>query len=244
MRMFEAVELGASTLPRWRCDTTWHRGMRPPLVARCAVISGIEVLDRDRSSRGLCWPSATGVCRWGVARQLQIGPRSASSRAAFWNRRSSGSSSSTTGRNSRGFRPAMRSLRTRTWWTWRRPEDEAPIAEIAGQIFDAGRFHRDPLIDPRVGDLRYRRWVSNAFLNPRQIVLKCRRGMRCKAFFVVESPAPIVASGRWLAWRRDLVAEVSARASGVQCSSGTGRRVLTMFRRAFLRLTLRYSTST
>ncbi len=68
-------------------------------------------------------------------------------------------------------------------------EDERPIAEIAGQIFDAGRFHQDPLIDPRVGDLRYRRWVSNAFLNPRQTVLKCRRGDEIKAFFVVESPA-------------------------------------------------------
>ena len=68
-------------------------------------------------------------------------------------------------------------------------EDEPLIAEIAGKIFDAGRFHRDPLIDPRVGDLRYRRWVSNAFLNPRQTVLKCGRGDEIKAFFVVEAPA-------------------------------------------------------
>jgi len=67
--------------------------------------------------------------------------------------------------------------------------DEPVIASIAGRIFEAGRFHRDPMIDPRIGDLRYRRWVSNAFRNPRQSVLKCLRNRDIQAFFVVESPS-------------------------------------------------------
>jgi len=70
-----------------------------------------------------------------------------------------------------------------------RPEDEGAIASIAGVIFDAGRFHRDPWIDPRVGDSRYCRWVANAFQNPRQVVLKCHRGSGIEGFFVVEAPS-------------------------------------------------------
>ena len=73
--------------------------------------------------------------------------------------------------------------------------DEPVIASIAGRIFEAGRFHRDPMIDPSTGDLRYRRWVSNAFRNPRQSVLKCLRNSEIQAFFVVESPS--VASRFW-----------------------------------------------
>lgn len=68
--------------------------------------------------------------------------------------------------------------------------DEPVIARVAGTIFDAGRFHCDPLIDRKIGDLRYRRWVTNAFRNPRQWVLKCHRGGEIQAFFVFEEPAP------------------------------------------------------
>lgn len=68
------------------------------------------------------------------------------------------------------------------------PTDAGPIAEIAGRIFEAGRFRADPLIDPGIGDLRYRRWVENAFRNPAQSVLKCGREGRIEAFLVVEMP--------------------------------------------------------
>lgn len=68
--------------------------------------------------------------------------------------------------------------------------DADSIAAIAGEIFRAGRFHVDPLIDPAIGDLRYRRWITNAFCNPAQRVWRCREAGRITAFFVVESPAP------------------------------------------------------
>lgn len=66
--------------------------------------------------------------------------------------------------------------------------DADTIAGIAGSIFEAGRFRADPMIDSRIGDLRYRRWVENAFRNPAQSVLKCGREGRIEAFFVVEAP--------------------------------------------------------
>ena len=68
--------------------------------------------------------------------------------------------------------------------------DEDSIAEMAGQIFEASRFHHDPMIDSRIGDLRYRLWVHNAFRNPRQSVLKCHVDGSIVAFFVVEAPQP------------------------------------------------------
>ena len=69
------------------------------------------------------------------------------------------------------------------------PDDAEAIAAIAGEIFEAGRFHIDPLIDPRVGDRRYRQWASNAFRNPGQTVWKCGNEGRIDAFFVIESPS-------------------------------------------------------
>jgi GNAT superfamily N-acetyltransferase len=66
--------------------------------------------------------------------------------------------------------------------------DADPIADMAGKIFEAGRFHADPMIASRVGNLRYRRWVENAFGNSAQSVLKCGREGRIEAFFVVEAP--------------------------------------------------------
>lgn len=68
--------------------------------------------------------------------------------------------------------------------------DANTIAAIAGEIFRAGRFHVDPLIDPAIGDRRYRRWVWNAFRNPAQRVWRCSEAGRIAAFFVVESPGP------------------------------------------------------
>ena len=68
------------------------------------------------------------------------------------------------------------------------PADSDTIAEIAGKIFEAGRFRADPLIEPTISDLRYRGWVENAFHNPAQSVWKCGRDGRIEAFFVVEAP--------------------------------------------------------
>jgi len=68
--------------------------------------------------------------------------------------------------------------------------DEASIAEMAGQVFEASRFHHDPMIDSRIGDLRYQMWIHNAFRNPEQSILKCRVDGRIVAFFVVEAPQP------------------------------------------------------
>ena len=69
-----------------------------------------------------------------------------------------------------------------------RPEELPAIEDMAGQVFDAGRFHNDPMIDSRVGGLRYRAWVGNALRNPRQSVVSCRVDDRVVAFFVVETP--------------------------------------------------------
>jgi GNAT superfamily N-acetyltransferase len=68
-------------------------------------------------------------------------------------------------------------------------EDESEIAAMAGQVFRAGRFHSDPMIDPRIGDLRYRMWIHNAFRSQHQSVLKCVQDGRTVAFFVYETPA-------------------------------------------------------
>ena len=69
-----------------------------------------------------------------------------------------------------------------------RSEELLAIEEMAAQVFEAGRFHNDPMIDPRVGGLRYRAWIRNALQNPRQSVVACRVDDRVVAFFVVESP--------------------------------------------------------
>ncbi len=69
-------------------------------------------------------------------------------------------------------------------------DDRNEIAEIAGEIYEHGRFHADPLINPKVGDLRYRQWVFNGFRNPAQRIWRCSHAGRMAAFFVVESPQP------------------------------------------------------
>ena len=186
--MFEANELAIDTpalavryhLAPWDAST---------VGGPVAVISGIEVRDRDRAPDAFAafrdWCIAGGVslvsCKLDHDRLVECGfLESQEFRFIELN-----------------YRPELAGLQSSDAVAPNEymvdvatAEDEHLIAEIAGQIFDAGRFHRDPLIDPRVGDLRYRRWVSNAFLNPRQTVLKCRRGDEVKAFFVVEAPAP------------------------------------------------------
>jgi ribosomal protein S18 acetylase RimI-like enzyme len=68
--------------------------------------------------------------------------------------------------------------------------DRELLADMAGEIFRHGRFHQDPRIDPALGDLRYRVWMSNAFSHPSQRVLKCLLDDAIVGFFVVEYPRP------------------------------------------------------
>jgi ribosomal protein S18 acetylase RimI-like enzyme len=69
------------------------------------------------------------------------------------------------------------------------PQDEAEIAGIAGQVYDTGRFHVDPLLGPEIGNRRYQAWATNAFQHPGQTVLKCVLHGKIIAFMVVEEPA-------------------------------------------------------
>ncbi len=69
-------------------------------------------------------------------------------------------------------------------------DDKAEIAGIAGQIYDTGRFHVDPLLGPKIGNRRYQAWAANAFHHPGQHVLKCVLDGRVVAFMVIEKPSP------------------------------------------------------
>ena len=67
-------------------------------------------------------------------------------------------------------------------------EDLEILAEMAGEIFQHGRFHQDPELGSAIGDKRYRIWMVNSFENPRQTVIKCTRRNEIIGFFVVEHP--------------------------------------------------------
>lgn len=67
--------------------------------------------------------------------------------------------------------------------------EEADLPElqsIAERAFGLERYHVDPRFDPRLGDLRYARWVHNSFRHPRQRLLKIQDNKRLVAFFIVE----------------------------------------------------------
>jgi len=64
---------------------------------------------------------------------------------------------------------------------------QLPILEgIAGQAFRNERFHVDPLLDPALGDQRYRSWVRNSFAHASQRLWAIRDTERIVAFFVTE----------------------------------------------------------
>jgi RimJ/RimL family protein N-acetyltransferase len=69
-------------------------------------------------------------------------------------------------------------------------ENEAEIVAIASRIFTTGRLQLDPQIGPEIGDRRYAAWAANAFRNPKQTVLTCRKEGRIIGFLVLEKPAP------------------------------------------------------
>jgi ribosomal protein S18 acetylase RimI-like enzyme len=67
-------------------------------------------------------------------------------------------------------------------------EDRILLSEIAGSVFQHGRFHQDPRMGVEIGNKRYKTWVLNSFEMEHQKVYKCIQNGRIVAFFVVEHP--------------------------------------------------------
>jgi GNAT superfamily N-acetyltransferase len=89
--------------------------------------------------------------------------------------------------------PTLRDLQSRTF-----PQDELTIQpaqesdlgalqDIAEHAFRHERYHVDPRLNPRFGDLRYSRWVGNSLGHRAQRLLKISDGERLVALFLVES---------------------------------------------------------
>lgn len=66
--------------------------------------------------------------------------------------------------------------------------DRIFLSEIAGSIFQHGRFHQDPRLGAILGNRRYKAWLLNAFELPHQKVFKALLDSQIIAFFVVEYP--------------------------------------------------------
>jgi RimJ/RimL family protein N-acetyltransferase len=75
------------------------------------------------------------------------------------------------------------------------PSDVAPLSAFVAEGFKTGRMHVDPWIDPEIGNRRYAAWVSNAFENPDQRVMKFIRDGRIFACCVVGQSTPTI--GTW-----------------------------------------------
>jgi RimJ/RimL family protein N-acetyltransferase len=65
--------------------------------------------------------------------------------------------------------------------------DLSSLQDIAEHAFRHERYHVDPRLDPRLGDLRYGRWVKSSLGHPVQRLLKITDGERLVALFLVES---------------------------------------------------------
>jgi RimJ/RimL family protein N-acetyltransferase len=70
-----------------------------------------------------------------------------------------------------------------------RPEDLEEIVEVAGGAFRNERFHVDPRLPSRLGDLRYQNWVRSSLEHPSQRLHAVREGAELVAFFVTEQLA-------------------------------------------------------
>ena len=67
-------------------------------------------------------------------------------------------------------------------------ESDLPLLQdMAERAFHHERYHVDPRLNPRLGDLRYGRWVRNSLGRPDQRLLKITDGDRLVALFLVES---------------------------------------------------------
>jgi len=69
-------------------------------------------------------------------------------------------------------------------------EDEDGLVALARETFDFGRFHADPMIGARLGNMRYAAWMRNAFRAPHQSVLEFLFEGHRIGFAVVEAPSP------------------------------------------------------
>jgi RimJ/RimL family protein N-acetyltransferase len=67
------------------------------------------------------------------------------------------------------------------------PADMADLDAIALTAFNTERFHLDPRIDSKRGDLRYARWVAATPSHPRQQLLKIVDADRIVGLFIVEA---------------------------------------------------------
>lgn len=65
-------------------------------------------------------------------------------------------------------------------------KDLPSLKSIAESAFRHERFHIDPRINPRIGDLRYGRWVMTSFMHPRQRLLKILDNDILIALFIIE----------------------------------------------------------
>ena len=69
-----------------------------------------------------------------------------------------------------------------------RMSSDLPLLEdIAERAFRHERYHVDPRLNARLGDLRYCRWVRSSLGHPVQRLLKITDGERLVALFLVES---------------------------------------------------------
>ena len=64
--------------------------------------------------------------------------------------------------------------------------DLAEIVAVAGAAFRNERFHVDPRLSTRLGDLRYQNWVRSSLDHPTQRLYALREDGQLVAFFVTE----------------------------------------------------------
>lgn len=66
-------------------------------------------------------------------------------------------------------------------------ESDLPVMQsIAERAFGHERYHIDPRLDPRLGDLRYGQWVKNSLNHSQQRLLKVIDSKHIVALFIVE----------------------------------------------------------
>lgn len=66
-------------------------------------------------------------------------------------------------------------------------ESDIPaLRKLAESAFETDRFHVDPRLDPRCGDVRYGNWVENTLKHPKQRLLKILDDKKLIALFIIE----------------------------------------------------------
>ncbi|MBS0348907.1 MAG: GNAT family N-acetyltransferase [Proteobacteria bacterium] len=67
--------------------------------------------------------------------------------------------------------------------------DLPAILDIAGSAFGNERFHMDPRLSSKLGDIRYQNWVRSSLAHPSQRLHAISDGGRIVAFFITEEQA-------------------------------------------------------